>query len=359
MGTEVRTAPPPGVVATEFVFEDAAFQQCHASTIVETSTGLVCAWFAGSHESNPDVGIWLSHRDAERWTPPVRVATGGGHPCWNPVLFQPSAGPLLLFFKVGPDPVRWWGMLQTSEDGGLTWSSARPLPDGILGPIKNKPIERRGGEVLCPSSTEVLRHSSTQDEGWRVHLEITADLGTSWERVGPINDGREFGAIQPSILTHPDGRLQLLCRSRQSHVTESWSEDGGRTWSRMRATVLPNPNSGTDAVTLGDGRHLLVYNHTVKGGPPPHRRERLNVALSPDGRRWAAALTLENEPDQEFSYPAVIQSSDGRVHITYTWKRRRVRHVTLDPTQLALEEMTEGRWPGALSEPVCRERRTT
>jgi predicted neuraminidase len=127
----------------------------------------------------------------------------------------------------------------------------------------------------------------------------------------------------------------------------------------MTATALPNPNSGTDAVTLADGRHLLVYNHMVKGGPQPHRRERLNVALSPDGRRWAAALTLENEPDQEFSYPAVIQSSDGRVHTTYTWKRRRIRHVTLDPTALAGEEMPDGRWPEALSEPACRERRTT
>jgi predicted neuraminidase len=351
MGTELRPAPPPGLVAAEFVFDEAPFQQCHAATIAEGPAGLVCAWFAGSHESHPDVGIWLSRREGGRWSPPARVATGGGHPCWNPVIFQPKAGPLLLFFKAGPDPVRWWGMLQTSEDGGVTWSSAWRLPDGILGPIKNKPIERPHGELLCPSST--------QDQGWRVHLETTRDLGASWQRIGPINDGREFGAIQPSILTHPDRRLQLLCRSRQSHVTESWSEDGGRTWGRMTATALPNPNSGTDAVTLSDGRHLLVYNHTVKGGPHPRRRERLNVAVSPDGRRWAAALTLEDEPDREFSYPAVIQSSDGRVHVTYTWKRRRIRHVTLDPATLTLEGMPEGRWPCALSVPACRERRTT
>jgi predicted neuraminidase len=192
-----------------------------------------------------------------------------------------------------------------------------------------------------------------------VHLEITRDLGASWERIGPINDGRQFEAIQPSLLTHVDGRLQMLCRSRQSHVTESWSEDGGRSWGPMSATALPNPNSGTDAVTLADGRQLLVYNHTVEGGPHPRGRERLNVAVSPDGRRWAASLTLEDEPGQEFSYPAVIQCSDGRVHVTYTWKRLGIRHVTLEPSALPLEEMPEGRWTGQASLPPCGERRMT
>ena len=351
MVKEVGATPSPAVVSAGFVFEEAPFPHCHASTIAQGRSGLVSAWFGGRHESHPDVAIWLSRHEGDHWSPPVRVAAGEGHPCWNPVLFQPHDGPLLLFFKVGPDPVRWWGMLQTSDDGGLNWSPPRRLPDGILGPIKNKPIAGPGGEILCPSST--------QDEGWRVHLERTRDHGATWERTGPLNDGREFGAIQPSLLTHPGDRLQILCRSRQSRVTESWSEDGGRTWGAMRATVLPNPNSGTDASTLADGRHLLVYNHTVKGGPRPHRRERLNVAASPDGRRWKAALTLESEPDQEFSYPAVIQAADGTVHVTYTWKRRRIRHVTLDPTALAGEEMPDGRWPEALSEPACRERRTT
>lgn len=117
---------------------------------------------------------------------------------------------MLLFYKVGPDPIRWWGMLQTSPDGGYTWSSPTRLPDGFLGPIKNKPIERPSGELLCPSST--------QDEGWRVHLERTGDLGASWHAVGPLNNGREFGAIQPSILTYGESRMQLLCRSRQGRI---------------------------------------------------------------------------------------------------------------------------------------------
>jgi predicted neuraminidase len=343
MGAEGPAAVQPGIVLEEYVFEEGPFRHCHASTIAEQEQGLICAWFGGSHESHPDVAIWLSRREQGRWTAPVRVAEGGGHPCWNPVLHRPRIGPLLLFYKVGPDPVRWWGMLQTSPDGGHSWSSPQRLPDGFLGPIKNKPIELPSGELLCPSST--------QHEGWRVHLERTGDLGASWHAVGPINDGQEFGAIQPSILTYGESRMQLLCRSRQSRITESWSQDGGRTWSRMTATALPNPNSGTDAVTLSDGRQLLVYNHTVKGGPSPRRRERLNVATSADGREWKAALTLENEPEAEFSYPAVIQSSDGLVRVTYTWKRRRIKHVTLDPSKLAEQEMPDGQWPAELTPP--------
>ena len=99
-----------------------------------------------------------------------------------------------------------------------------------------------------------------------------------------INDGEEFSAIQPSILTYDDGRMQVLCRTRQGVIAQSWSEDQGKTWSKMSATRLPNPNSGTDAVTLRDGRQLLVYNHTTRRGPFPSGRNMLNVALSNDGQ---------------------------------------------------------------------------
>jgi predicted neuraminidase len=340
-------AEPPGVVAAEFLFEDAPFRQCHASTIAETRGGLVAAWFGGTREGDDDVGIWVARHDGGAWTVPVEVADGRQDdgtrlPCWNPVLFQTAEGPLLLFFKVGPDPRRWWGLLATSDDGGTSWTPPRRLPPGILGPIKNKPIPRPDGALLCPSSTE--------DQGWRVHFERTADGGRSWERIGPIHDGREFGAIQPTLLTHADGRLQALCRSRQAKITESWSADGGRTWGAMTATALPNPNAGIDAVTLADGRQLLVYNHTTAGRSP------LNVAVSADGRAWRAALVLE-EPPGEYSYPAVIQASDGLVHITYTWKRRRIRHVAVDPARLALRDMPDGRWPAPAPPPPPDESR--
>jgi predicted neuraminidase len=314
------TGQPNPVVRTEFIYEQAPFPSCHASTVAETRDGLVAAWFGGTAEKNPDVGIWCSRQQAGRWTAPVEVANGvqsdgQRHPCWNPVLYQPKQGPLLLFYKVGPSPSRWWGMLLASDDAGRTWSPPRRLPEGILGPIKNKPVALPDGTLLCPSSTE---HA-----GWRIHLERTPDLGRTWTRTEPLNDGKEFGAIQPAVLIHPEGRLQLLCRSRHRVITECWSADGGRTWGPMRATGLPNPDAGLDAVTLKDGRHLLVFNPTTRGRTP------LSVALSPDGIAWTTIAVLESDPG-EYSYPAVIQARDGSVHVTYTWKRQRIKHVVLD-----------------------------
>jgi predicted neuraminidase len=101
----------------------------------------------------------------------------------------------------------------------------------------------------------------------------------------------------------------------------------------MTAINLPNPNAGTDAVTLRDGRHLLVYNHTTGSGSFPKGRNMLNVAISADGLNWKPVLTLERQ-EGEYSYPAVIQASDGLVHITYTYQRQSVKHVVIDPTRI-------------------------
>lgn len=326
----------PGVLISEFIYENAPFPSCHASTIAHTPAGLVAAWFGGTDEGEPDVGIWLSRRDqnTQHWSAPVEVANGiesteKRYPCWNPVLYQAPGGPLVLFYKVGPTPSAWWGMLITSADGGQSWSRPRRLPAGILGPIKNKPI-LFAGQLLCPSSTE--------HDGWKAHIERTPDLGETWAKTDALTDWKKFAVIQPTILVHPQGKLQILCRSRQRSVVESWSTDAGRSWSPLAATELPNPDSGIDAVNLADGRVLLVYNHTPRGRSP------LNVAVSADGRAWQAAVALETEPG-EFSYPAVTCTPDGQAHITYTWKRRKIKHVALDPAKLILRDMPQGQWP--------------
>src|SRR5678816_4199565 len=121
-----QTPLPAGLTRSEFIYETAPFPACHASTIVETSTGLVAAWFGGTAERNPDVGIWTSRFEGGRWTTPVEVANGVQsptlrYPTWNPVLFQSTGGPLILFYKVGPSPSEWWGMAMRSQDGGRTW----------------------------------------------------------------------------------------------------------------------------------------------------------------------------------------------------------------------------------------------
>jgi predicted neuraminidase len=328
----------------EFVFETAPFASVHASTIVETREGLVAAWFAGTREGAADVSIWLSRHVTDKWTRPIEVATGaqpdgGRYPCWNPVLFGVPDKTLMLFYKVGPSPQSWWGMVRTSRDGGRTWTDARRLPDGILGPIKNKLVQLSDGTLVAPSSTESAERPST----WRVHFERSTDAGLTWTAVFPSAsaDGSPINAIQPSILVHAGGKLQALGRTRSQRVFETWSGDGGQTWAPISLTSLPNPNSGIDAVTLSNGHHLIVYNHTTQGRSP------LNVSVSRDGKTWDAALVLESAPG-EYSYPAVIQSSDGRVHITYTWKRQRIRHIVIDPTHLKSVPMPDGNWPQEL-----------
>jgi len=323
--TEFLGPGAAAVTATEFLLGSQRVERCHASTVAQHPGGLLVACFGGSHEGHDDVGIWLTREVEGRWTEAERVADGrqaGGErfPCWNPVLFwQPPGGPLLLFYKCGPRPGQWWGLLARSHDGGLTWGPHERLPDGFLGPIKNKPVLLPDGALLCPSSSE--------HDGWRVHIERTSDGGRTWHRSGPINDGHRFAAIQPSILTPGGACLQVLCRSKRKVILGAWSEDGGHTWGDLASIDLPNPNAGTDAVTLRDGRHLLVYNHSTDARTP------LNVAISENGRHWKEALVLESGRG-EYSYPAVIQAADGLVHITYTWKRLKIRHVVLDPQRL-------------------------
>lgn len=318
----------PAVLKQEWIYEKAPFPECHASTIAETPEGLVASWFGGTHERHPDVGIWVSSLTKKGWTTPVEVATGvqpdGKRlPCWNPVLFQRPGGELILFYKVGPSPSTWWGLLKRSSDNGKTWGEAERLPEGILGPIKNKPVLLSSGVLLCPTSSE--------DHNWRVHFEQTSDWGKTWQKTAPINEGVTDGAIQPSVLFHPNDQLQALCRSQKvGYILETWSKDNGKTWSALEKTSLPNPNSGTDAVTLKDGRQVLVYNPTTTSNGKNGPRTPLDVAISDDGKTWKTLAVLENEPG-EYSYPAVIQSADGLIHVTYTWKRQRVRHVVLDP----------------------------
>jgi predicted neuraminidase len=331
MGTEVMggsaMSVQPGWVSSELIFplDNRPTPGCHASTIEQAHNGqIVAAWFAGTDEGEADVGIWVSQLEDGKWSRPVEVANGvmsvqQRYPCWNPVLFQPKEGPLILFFKVGPTPSKWWGEWTVSSDGGTTWAPQRLLPPEVMGPIKNKPVQLADGRILCPSSSE---HS-----GWQVHVEITRDL-KHWQVIGPLNDGSDISVIQPTILTYADGRLQMLCRTRRERfIAQTWSADGGRTWTPLTLTTLPNPNSGIDAVTLKDGRQLLVFNNTPRGRTP------LNVAVSQDGRQWDVVMTLEDQPG-EYSYPAVIQTADGLVHITYTYRRQSIKHVVVDPAKL-------------------------
>ncbi|MEI6342783.1 MAG: sialidase family protein [Verrucomicrobiota bacterium] len=321
--------PEPCEVRREFIYMVAPFPECHASTLVQTPEGLVASWFGGTREKHPDVGIWVSRQVQGEWTTPQEVANGvqtdgSRHPTWNPVLHAVGTNDLVLFYKVGPNPEKWWGMMRRSRDQGRTWGEATRLPEGILGPVRNRAVTLSDGTLLAGSSTE--------EGGWRVHFERSRDGGTTWERTADLGDPKTMGLIQPGLALMPGDRVLAYCRSRVGRVFVTESTDGGRQWSEPKPTALPNPNSGIDAITLRDGRILVVYNHT---GGNWGSRSPLNVAVSRDGTTWQEVAVLENEPGGEFSYPAVIQTADGRVHVTYTWKRQRIRHVVLDPQLFA------------------------
>lgn len=331
------------IVKAEYIYKasDVPFPSCHASTIEVTDNGLMAAWFGGTAEKDPDVGIWVSTFTNGKWSVPVEVANGIQHkdlryPAWNPVLYN-TGDEMKLFYKVGPDCSYWWGEVMTTADNGKTWYDQRRLPEGIWGPIRNKPVKLANGDLLCPSSTEY--------DGWRVHMEISPDNGKTWEKTDFLN-GKKEASIQPTVLMHDGGKLQILNRSKTKEILTSWSSDNGRTWSKFEATHLPNNNSGIDGVTLKDGRHVLVYNH-IKPKEVWGDRNILNVAISKDGVTWDAAVVLEDDPDPdtEYSYPAVIQSEDGMLHITYTWNRELIKHVVVDPSKIEAKPMVNGNWP--------------
>ena len=330
------------VVKAEFLYEQASFPSCHASTSVETQQGdLVCAYFGGTYEGRSDVSIWVSikKKGTDGWEAPILaddgVIDGEPTPCWNPVLFEMPDGELWLFYKIAKTIQTWEGFLVKSRDGGRTWSRREPLPAGFLGPIKNKPI-LLGDRLLCGSSTEV--------GGWRFHVEIL-DLKTGeWKYVGPVtsteaiktddNQPHPIDCIQPSFLQLADGRLQVLMRTHNARLATSYSSDQGASWTDVVLTDLPNNNAGTDAVTLHDGRHVLIYNPVATApyqefGP----RTPLCLAISDDAVHWRHLLTLEDAPAStgEYSYPAIIEGHDGTLHCTYTWRRERIvyKQITL------------------------------
>ena len=339
-----------GIIVDEFINNDAPYLSCHASTIVETTKGdLVASWFGGTHERHPDVGIWVSKLKNGKWTEGIEVANGIQndtlrYPTWNPVLYQVPDGDLMLFYKVGPSPSTWWGILMRSKDGGDSWSDPEKLPEGFLGPIKNKPVLLDNGNLLLPSSVE--------GNGWNLRMESTPDFGKTWKMGDTLPKGpNKINAIQPSVLFHQNNKLQQIGRTRNRHLFTTWSEDNGNTWSDLELLNMPNNSSGTDAVTMKNGEHALIYNHVWPDeGTTKSYRSPLNIATSKDGINWNAALVLEDSKISQYSYPAIIQGSDGMLHCVYTWRRQKIKYVKIDPSELVTFPIEDGVWPGPTKE---------
>lgn len=174
---------------------------------------------------------------------------------------------------------------------------------------KNKPLILNGTRLLVPLYSDGFSFSL---------FAITEDWGKTWQFSEPLVGA---GNIQPSLVVARDGTLRAYMRDNgqpPKRLLYSDSNDGGKTWSMVRDSELPNPGAGTDAVTLANGHWVLVYNDTERG------RHSLAVSLSTDnGATWSATRHLEKDDRPEGAtsshYPAVIQGADGTIHVVYSY----------------------------------------
>ena len=328
-------------VSYEFIYEEAPFPSCHASTLIEcpapgspgsaTEGEIFAAWFGGTDEGERDVKIWGARRGREGWSKPVLLASDPMYPCWNPVLFREERkdGParVWLFYKAGRDPQSWSGFFKSSDDEGRTFGAAEILPAGILGPVKNKPLLTPDGEILCGTSVE--SHGA-----WASWVDVLDSTRKRWRKHGPIFvPGKPLGIIQPAVVAgDAPGAYRMFTRSSGAigKICIADSRDGGKTWTDARPGSPPNPDSGIDAVRLADGRIVLLHNDSTGARTP------LSISVSKDlGETWKKALDLETEPG-EYSYPAVIELRGGGVACTYTWQRKRIRFARVPAEALDL-----------------------
>lgn len=329
-GPRIERTDPYGApsFASELIFERIAGAPAHhCSTITEAPNGdLLCVWYGGSYESADDQTLFLSRRERgqRRWTTPRRLLSDLSMPPGNAVIFVDGHNRLQIVWcrMEATRPIRrgsGWGQCRlfarTSNDDGESWSEDRMLlsdddaaaNDGVYGVPRNPPITLTNGNMVLP----------LEGDGGGLFL-LSSDGGETWTRGGTAADGS-----QPTLAERPDGSLLTLMRNRPK-TTVATSVDGGLTWSATESTELANPGSGISMVQLANRHLVLVFNNS------PVERTPLSIVRSTDeGRTWEPPLNLESNPG-EYSYPCIIQSADGQMHLTYTFRRYSIKHVEMN-----------------------------
>ncbi len=310
----------------------------HSSAICTLPSGdLLAIWYGGTREGATDVALFTSRLQvgSTQWSEPVNTVDRALaqdeldrmiKKVGNAVIFPDGAGNLWMVY-VSVSLGGWSGSglnVKTSRDEGRTWSESRRL---TLNPffnlsslVRNKPIYASDGRIGLP-----IYHEMAMKFPQMLWLTPGADGSVQDYRIRNLSS--ETGLIQPTLVPLQGDRVLMLLRdgSPDRSVHTAYSDDNGWTWSEAAPSDLPNPDAALDALRLRDGRILLVYNHAASG------RENLRLAISADeGRTWRIGATLEEAAHHEFSYPNLAEDQRGRIHLTYTWQRERIKHLAFN-----------------------------
>lgn len=319
----------PEVEIFEHVLEDERpFAQCHASSIESLGFGqYMMVWFAGTHEKNDDVGIWMSKGGPGNWSSPKMLVKVREDPHWNPVLFRTPGNQLHLYFKVGKEIDDWETWVMYSDDLGNSWSEPKELIPGDRGgrgPVRNHILVLSNGTWLAPASIE-------KNRVWNAFVDRSEDNGANWliseTLILDRNVIKGEGIIQPALWESSPGKVHMLLRSSAGKIARSDSKDFGRTWSPVVLTDLPNNNSGIDIAHITGKAIALAYNPVGKNWGP---RYPMSLAISQDnGKSWDINMDIEEgQEGNEFSYPSMIYE-DGFLILCYTWNRENIRFVKI------------------------------
>ena len=324
-----KIAMPFGAIeySSELIFDRIdGFPVHHCSTITEAANGdLLVSWYGGSYESSDDQVLFLSRRKkgSRAWSKPEIVVRSPGRPPGNAVLFTDKLDRIWLVWgrMDGTQPMlrgTGWDACQlfyrTSKDNGATWSKDEPFYHDTLGWLpRNLAMTLSDGRLIVPLSDERNGHGVD----WSFFVS-TKDNGATWSQSGIMKGGE-----QPTFIERADGTLVCYMRAKPN-IKASESRDGGKTWSEPVPTQWKNPDAGISMRRLTNGHVVLAFNNQDNARTPLH------IALSTDeARTWRDPLILETNPG-EYSYPSVLQTRDGKIHIIYTFRRYSVKHVELN-----------------------------
>ncbi len=353
----------------------------HGSTIVSLPNGdLLTAWFYGSGERTADDVTIMGARlkiGSKIWSKPFLMADTPDLPDCNPTLFLNNQGKLFLVW-VAIQANRWeYAILRYKTSTNFTTDGA-PLwnwQDNILlkpddrfatetaKQFKKLPIQELGWSEYAPSYDNMIIEASKdirkRSIGWMTRIKpllldsarillplysdglnfsliaISENDGDTWHPSLPIVSR---GGVQPALVKNKNGHITAYMRNNgdaPNLVQASESSDKGESWSAAVKTTIPNSGSSIELLTLKNGDWAFIGNDVDEG------RYRLCLYLSKnEGKTWNKKSLLENEPTGKgsFSYPALIQTNDGLLHITYSYqienKGESIKYVTVDPSTL-------------------------